>query len=40
VDLAVAADEPLASPLVRVPGDVQAAVGERVAALFPDASAL
>jgi hypothetical protein len=32
VDLALEADEPLASPAVHAPGDVEAAIGQRVAA--------
>jgi acyl-CoA hydrolase len=40
VDLALEADEPLASPAVHVPGDVEAAIGERVAGLICDGSTL
>jgi acyl-CoA hydrolase len=40
VDIAVEASEPLASPIPRTPGDVEAAIGERVAGLVADRSTL
>jgi acyl-CoA hydrolase len=40
VDLAVEVDEPLASPLPRQPGDVERAIGERVAAFVEDSATL
>lgn len=40
VDLAIEAQEPLASPVRREPGPVEAAIGERVAGLVADRSTL
>jgi acyl-CoA hydrolase len=40
VDLALEVDEPLPSPAPRAPGALEAAIGERVAALVPDAATL
>ena len=40
VDLAVEAQEPLTSPVPRTPGDVEAAIGDRVAGLVADGSTL
>lgn len=40
VDLAIEAQEPLASPAPRAPGPVEAAIGERVAGLVADRSTL
>jgi acyl-CoA hydrolase len=40
VDLAIEAQEPLAQPVRRPPGEVEAAIGERVAGLVADRSTL
>ena len=40
IDLAVEVDEPLASPVPRVPGSVEAAIGDRVAHLVSDGATL
>jgi acyl-CoA hydrolase len=40
VDLAYEVDVPLASPVPRLPGDTEAAIGERVAALVEDGATL
>ena len=40
IDLGIEVDEPLASPLPRVPGDVERLIGDRVAALVEDGATL
>jgi acyl-CoA hydrolase len=40
IDLAVEVDEPLTSPMPRQPGDVERAIGERVAAFVEDSATL